>query len=90
MTQPSSKCGTVAGYMRHIRLYGEQPCDTCKTARADYDRERRANNVTIPKLLLAEMYLNAPIAVQERVEKTVGQDVIDQLVQAFDANEVAA
>ena len=34
----ASDCGTIAAYTRHRRA-GEPPCDACKVAWADYQRE---------------------------------------------------
>ena len=34
-------CGTYAAYRRHQR-YGEQPCDLCRVAKNEYEKERRA------------------------------------------------
>ena len=39
--------GTVKGYGRHKRR-GESPCDRCREAINDYNRERRAQGATIP------------------------------------------
>lgn len=35
-------CGTVAAYYRHLR-HGEKPCGSCKAARRQHDRDRRAS-----------------------------------------------
>ena len=35
------KCGTVAGYQAHHRR-GEEACEACKEARAEYSRKKRA------------------------------------------------
>lgn len=96
MTQPA-QCGTTSGYERH-RRNNETPCHHCATARREYQREWRSRGVlyqhtrgiVVPKLLLAEMYLNAPYELQERIEAELGRRRIDQLVKLYDANEVAA
>jgi len=97
MTQPA-QCGTTSGYERH-RRNNETPCDHCATARREYQQEWRARggviqhhtrSVRVPKMLLAEMYLNAPFELQERIEKELGQRRIDTLVRQFDAQGASA
>jgi len=99
MTQPQpARCGTHAGYRKH-RRNNEPTCDECRRFKADYARERGYNRakvrpttqaVYVPKLLLAEMYLNAPIELQKRIDRALGQRRMDQLVELYDAQEMAA
>ncbi len=39
-----AKCGTDAGYYRHVRALREEPCAGCRAAhaKAEYDRKMRA------------------------------------------------
>ncbi|MGX7727562.1 hypothetical protein [Rhodococcus sp. 5G237] len=97
-TTESTLCGTVSGYERHLRER-TTTCEPCKTARREYQREWRARGgvqvptrtkaINVPKMLLAEMYLNSPIELQERIEKELGRRRIDTLVRLFDAQENA-
>jgi hypothetical protein len=99
MTRPPAKCGTTSGYMRHYKR-GETPCDPCKAAHRLYRIQRRhergpepssgTSTVRVPKLLLAEMYLHAPMELQDRVDTTLGRQRVDQLVRLYDAQEGAA
>ena len=36
-------CGTVAAYRRHL-YHGETPCDACRNAEKERNRDRRRNN----------------------------------------------
>ena len=42
----TEKCGTYAGYQAHIRM-SEEPCDRCREANADYNRERRRSSAAV-------------------------------------------
>lgn len=43
MTAPLQPCGSHAAYHRHL-WRGQAPCDACKAAHADHERQRRAAN----------------------------------------------
>jgi hypothetical protein len=45
MMAPRSLCGTDSGYRRHWRD-GEQPCQECKTAHTEANREREARKAS--------------------------------------------
>lgn len=36
-------CGTYAGYIRHVKVTGDTPCDECRAAATLYQRLWRAN-----------------------------------------------
>lgn len=85
-------CGTYSGYTSHYQR-GETPCAACKAARLDYDRRRRAtkrtaalieDGVTVPSIMLAELYLAAPISLQDRLDQHLGTDLVDALIKAHD------
>lgn len=40
-SQDAKPCGTHAAYVRH-RANGEDPCQPCRAAQAEYDKTRRA------------------------------------------------
>lgn len=99
MSKPTAQCGTTSGYERHRRLH-EPICDSCAKARREYQQQWRerggrslqhfTRSIQVPKLLLAEMYLNVPLELQERIEKELGQRRIDTLVRLYDTQESAA
>jgi hypothetical protein len=41
--QSLARCGTDAGYYRHLRTLGEPACGACKEAHAAYTRLRKAS-----------------------------------------------
>lgn len=45
---PLQPCGTKAAHQRHL-AHDETPCDPCKTAKANYSKEWRANHKPEPK-----------------------------------------
>jgi len=86
-------CGTSSGYTIHHRR-GESPCGPCLAARRDYDRRRWAvkrasvaieDGVRVPAIDFAELYLAAPIELQDRLDKRLGTITIDALIKAYDA-----
>lgn len=91
--------GTYAGWNRHVKSR-ETPCEPCAEAQREYQRERRrrhgsgfdyrAKSVTVPNTLFAELYLNAPIELQDRVDKEIGATRINRCVRLFDAQENAS
>lgn len=36
-------CGTYAGYIRHVKVTGDTPCDDCRAAATTYQRVWRSN-----------------------------------------------
>ena len=83
----SAECGTIAGYHTHIR-WKEKTCDSCRLAAAAYERDRAAARrkkfIQIERALVAELYLNAPISLQERLERELGRKKVDEMVEVFD------
>lgn len=91
--------GTYAAWNRHMRAH-EAPCEPCAEAAREYQRERRlrhgpgfnyrSKSVTVPNTLLAELYLNAPIELQDRVDKEIGANRINRCVRLFDSQGAAS
>ncbi|MCZ4557930.1 hypothetical protein O4215_20425 [Rhodococcus maanshanensis] len=82
-------CGTRNGYDKH-RRDGEEACQPCKDAKAKWSRVQRAlrgRYCQVPPLLLAQLYLSAPIALQLKFELAVGESVAAALVQRLDQAE---
>lgn len=84
----SVECGTLPGYYLHARRK-EPRCQPCKDAAAAYARRRRKIradrvNTKVNRVLLAELFLNAPIRLQERLEAELGRETVDEMVEMFD------
>lgn len=88
-----STCGTYSGYTTHYR-HGQKPCAPCRDARRDYELRRRAikrskklieHGVTVPAVTFAELYLAAPVPLQDQIDRHLGADTIDALIKAHDA-----
>lgn len=91
-TATSTSHGTYARYQKHIRER-TQPCAECSAAAASYQRQWRADRargVHVPAVLLAALYANAPIDLQEITEQVIGTDRLDHYVARLDAGEVIA
>ncbi|MBS4102443.1 hypothetical protein [Tsukamurella paurometabola] len=41
-------------------------------------------NTKVNRVLLAELFLNAPIRLQERLEAELGRETVDEMVEMFD------
>ncbi|MBH0121535.1 hypothetical protein I0Q12_19280 [Rhodococcus sp. CX] len=85
-------CGTNSGYHTHLRR-GEKACDPCKAAHTDYQRRANAvrrskklidQGVTVQAVTFAELYLAAPVPLQNRLDHQLGADIIDALIKAHD------
>lgn len=84
----SAECGTLSGYYLHARRK-EPRCQPCKDAMAAHARKTRPSradqtSVKVDRLLLAELFLNAPIRLQERLEAELGRGKVDEMVEVFD------
>ena len=88
-----SACGTYSGYTTHYR-HGQTPCEPCRKARRDYELRCRAikrskkmldNGVTVNAVMFAELYLAAPVPLQDQIDRHLGADTIDAIVKAHDA-----
>jgi hypothetical protein len=82
----SAECGTLSGYYLHVRRK-EPRCQPCKDAMAAESRRRtreRRSWVKVDRVLLAELFLNAPIFLQERLEGELGRKKVDEMVEVFD------
>lgn len=87
------KHGTCYGYQQHRRR-DEEPCPACRKAKADYQKKWYAEHGKdphpavrshmIPAVLLAELYLNAPIDVQRKVEKQYDRKKLEHAVKLYD------
>lgn len=94
-----SNCGTVAGARAHYSR-GEKVCDECRAADHQYRRAARERNgpeydsrtkgLVVRKEMLAELYLNVDLELQQRVEQEIGIARIDAIVALFDQMEEAS
>jgi hypothetical protein len=92
-TAQSIRHGTASGYTAHRRRH-EVPCRDCTDAhsavsvarlRADGRPARAAGRyTTIPTTVLADLYLNATPAAQERAEQATPDGVLDLAVKRYD------
>ncbi|MDV2474208.1 hypothetical protein F8M49_29945 [Rhodococcus zopfii] len=85
-------CGTNSGYHIH-RRNGQKACDDCRAAHTDYQRRTAVvkrskklidNGVTVPAITFAELYLAAPVPLQDRIDRHLGTDLVDALIKAHD------
>lgn len=84
--------GTDSGYAAHIRR-NTPPCDDCKAAHTAKQIARRRLTrparhagayTAIPTRILADLYVNADIAAQERAEAAINADVLTKAVELYD------
>lgn len=78
--------GTRAGYVEHRRR-GEDPCGPCTEGQARGNRAyraRTASRMQLPVELIVELYSDATIGQQVKIEKALGQEVVDTLLARFD------
>lgn len=85
-------CGTNSGYHIHLRN-GQKACDECRAAHTDYQRRTAVvkrskklidNGVTVPAVMFAELYLAAPVPLQNSIDRHLGPDIVDALIKALD------
>lgn len=76
-----SQCGTDSGYAQH-RARHEDACRDCRIAHNAYRQARRirigeTTKVSVDAEALAELYLSAPVDVQQSIRQMIGAELVE-------------
>lgn len=90
-----AKCGSNSGYHTH-RKHSETPCEPCHQAHLKYNRAKyhqgRAQaladtSITLPYVAFADIYLQSPPNIQMLIERHIGDELTEDMVQVHDQYE---